>query len=608
MLRSSRITASSCASRGWRAYSSKTAANKRGIPPAAKSSNEAKDLILSVLQSAATKREAKTYISRYAPLTGVELQKKKEGLVQRLLGVGKDLEVEEVTTEQHTPDGLLGDSEGTLRVAIIKIRDLKHIEDDVIAQIGETIARLSRLGVSPIVVVDAGKARNDFLKLDNKPFRHYQKLILQKVFKISDAIDSASPDVGARPIEGLFSLNKKGLRLAMPQMLMHPLSHGKVPVLAPLAYDDVTSEEKLVMADDVVHFLTQKLAEVPANILSVEKIIFVDPLGGIPSVERSGAHVFVNLKQELSDIAAELHMGFIPPAQREVHLANLKAMHKALKLLPPTASGLITTPAVAAIPSVGRNPIIYNVLTDRPVISPSLPVELKKTPTLETTLLREGMPVITLKSDKGLNLITEHEKGNIDLDRLWHLIEDSFGRRIDKQHYLNRVNGKIAGIIIAGDYEGAAIITWEDIDPVKAQEDRDAADRAAAEAAAAYAAGIPLPSPPLYEKLGDAVPLNPNQVAYLDKFAVLKRSQGSSSVADVVFKGMVMSQFPNELLWRSRKDNPVNKWYFDRSRGSLKIPGSEWCMFWTGQKTREEYLERFVDICTRIEPSLREEL
>lgn len=104
------------------------------------------------------------------------------------------------------------------------------------------------------------------------------------------------------------------------------------------------------------------------------------------------------------------------------------------------------------------------------------------------------------------------------------------------------------------------------------------------------------------------MPLNPNQVAYLDKFAVLKRSQGSSSVADVVFKGMVMSQFPNELLWRSRKNNPVNKWYFDRSKGSFKIPGSEWCMFWTGRKTREQYLERFVDICTRIEPSLREEL
>lgn len=590
----------------------KSTLEKLAIPPAAKSSKEAKDLILSVLQSAATKREAKTYISRYAPLTGVELQRKKEGLVQRLLGVGKQTEegaaVGEVTST--TPDGLLGDSEGTLRVAIIKIRDIKSIEDELVSQIGETIARLSRLGVSPIVVVDAGKARNDFLKLDNKPFRHYQKLILQKVFKISDAIDAASPDggVGARPIEGLFSISSKGLKFLMPQMLMHPLSHGKVPVLAPLAYDEATSEEKLVMADDVIHFLTQKLADIPANILSVEKIIFVDPLGGIPSVERSGAHVFVNLKQELSDIAAELHMGFIPPAQREVHLANLKAMHKALKFLPPTASGLITTPAVAAMPSSRRNPIIYNVLTDRPVISPSLPVELKKTPTLETTLLREGMPVITLKSEEGLNLIAEHEKGNIDLDRLWHLIEDSFGRRIDKEHYLNRVNGKIAGIIIAGDYEGAAIITWEDIDPVKAQEDREAADLAAAEAAAAYAAGMPLPSPPLYQRLGDAVPLNPNKVAYLDKFAVLKRSQGSSSVADVVFKGMVMTQFPNELLWRSRKNNPVNKWYFDRSKGSLKIPNSDWCMFWTGRKTREEFLERFMDICTRVEPSLREEL
>ena len=70
-------------------------------------------------------------------------------------------------------------------------------------------------------------------------------------------------------------------------------------------------------------------------------------------------------------------------------------------------------------------------------------------------------------------------------------------------------------------------------------------------------------------------------VPYLDKFAVLKKSQGSGGHADVVFKAMVRDCFPDGVCWRSRTTNPVNKSYFERSRGTWKLPGTAWTMFWT---------------------------
>lgn len=542
--------------------------------------------------------------------------------------------------QQNSPDSFSSvDFKHVLRVAIIKIRDIKSIDPETFFKIGHTIVRLTKLGVSPIVVVEAGKERNDFLHLDNQPFRHYERAIMWKAAAVAGAIESASSNgsIRARPIEGLFEFkdpnstiedgdiptnslsihnypntapsnssfpvtsnplktytpvdnsNANRLKFSIPNLILLPLSHGIIPVVVPLAYDPVTSEEKLIVADDAVVYLVSEFARHYNHIVSVDKIIFIEPLGGIPSIERDGSHVFVNLTQELADITAELHLGFVDPTTREINLANLRTMDRALALLPNTASGLITTPTVASLSS-SRNPIIYNILTDRPILSPSLPVVRKRTPTVETTILRKGMPVILMKSMTGIDLVKENKIGSIDLSRLWDLIEDSFGRKLDKEAYLKRINGKVAGIIIAGDYEGAAIITWEEPPTTKPQADEN--------------------EPVIISELerifraADEVE-KPHRVAYLDKFAVRSSSQGASGVADVVFKSMVITLFPDELLWRSRKVNPVNKWYFERSKGSLRLPNdSPWCVFWTGVGTREaESLSDYIDICNTIPSS-----
>jgi len=195
-----------------------------------------------------------------------------------------------------------------------------------------------------------------------------------------------------------------------------------------------------------------------------------------------------------------------------------------LKLLSSTSSALITTPRMAASQASQSAPqsLIHNLLTDKPLISPSLPRRRASTPISETTLLRLGLPVKVYTS-------MDEKKDNmppLSFTRLVELIEDSFGRQLDVDRYRKRLENKTAAIIIAGDYEGAAIVTKETLPGLK------------------------------------------GWVPYLDKFAVSGKSQGSRGVADIVFN-VLTSVFPDDLIWRSRKTNPVNKWVKPQSPPTL---------------------------------------
>jgi amino-acid N-acetyltransferase len=101
-------------------------------------------------------------------------------------------------------------------------------------------------------------------------------------------------------------------------------------------------------------------------------------------------------------------------------------------------------------------------------------------------------------------------------------------------------------------------------------------------------------------------------VPYLDKFAVLKRAQGSGGVADIVFNALVRVALPLGVVWRSRADNPVNKWYFERAKGTWKV-SPHWTMFWTGAgmdfgegEDATEKVRRwrdYVGVCRSVEAS-----
>ena len=437
---------------------------------------------------------------------------------------------------------------------------------------------------------------------------------------------------------------------------------SQTQMLVPVAADDavlaLTREFAGIQTGPLAEENTRKVADETMALQTqtfLDRIIILDPLGGIPATAATdrghGSHVFINLEQEFGAIRRDLLVargsqtpssknaesptnrkdppdtsGLISSLSRslvdecatsegqrqtktaddeinrfnmQIHVRNLDLLNNSLAILPPSSSAFLTTPFAVAnsqsrppLASLGprvrtrrqRNPLIHNLLTDKPVYSSSLPAERSRNlspPTLDpvsypATFCKRGMPIGIFPDPlvhpwtppSSSNTCIDLSDPRIDLARLIHLIEDSFNRKIDVSHYLSRIKGRIAGIIVAGEYEGGAILTWE------------------------RPPGVPA------DDLNHLVP-------YLDKFAVLKRSQGAGGVADVVFKAMVRDCFPNGVCWRSRIDNPVNRWYFERAKGTWKMPGTNWTMFWTteGVDRGDEVFLDYEAVCKSVMPS-----
>lgn len=539
--------------------------------------------------------------------------------------------------------------------------------------VGHTLSQLTRLGLNSAVVIDCedGEKRN---ALDAC------SVAMEQGDRVVAAIDLYR-GWGARRLDSviglstvqeqnLSSIKTQGqLQITHRNLILAPLRRGVIPVIVPIGFTYDSHAIVPVAADDVVlslahellslqtqdvleeafHKVTERVKGLPKQI-SLDRIIILDPLGGIPSRDTvHGSHVFINLEQEYEDIRIQLRQSIegqqdiaklpsfsetLPNQSRsisggsdlgtngssifpidqdktelltrstdhnclEFHLRNLDLLNRTLAILPASSSAIIITPqeavnsgrsSVRSSQRLGvgtrrqKNLLIHNLLTDKPVVSSSLPscrTQKDMTNVLHpvaipspspATFVKRGIPV-SIIPDPNLHPWTypisspsiQLSDPRIDLARLVHLIDDSFNRTLDVDHYLSRIKNRVAGVIIAGDYEGGALLTWE-IPP-------------------GSLCSLPVP--------------------YLDKFAVLKRSQGSGGVADIVFKAMVRDCFPGGVCWRSRQDNPVNKWYFERATGTWKIPGTNWTMFWTtegvekGGSTFVEY-ER---VCKSVVPS-----
>lgn len=198
--------------------------------------------------------------------------------------------------------------------------------------------------------------------------------------------------------------------------------------------------------------------------------------------------------------------------------------------------------------------LIGNLITNKPELSSSLPHALLQSTGKLTqhtpTILRKGLPVRVI-----------NRAADLDRTKLTALLEQSFMRTLDAEAYYARLEEHLDFAIVAGDYAGAAIVTNE------------------------RAPGA------------DAPP-----IAYLDKFAVLPSHQGDGTV-DFLWValhdesyglGLSFSVNPNggkegqgegrDLVWRSRADNPVNKWYFERATGHVRM--GKWVMFWCDAEKR----------------------
>ncbi|KAK2759520.1 Amino-acid acetyltransferase, mitochondrial [Arachnomyces sp. PD_36] len=647
-----------------------------------------KEFFFSLLNSASTKREVKSYLSRFryskpestknSPPKAeerptdenVSLKSARSGVnLGGFFGGVRAVEQSPVFRQEHRQtDSRAEEVSETLHVALIKLRSPQLLDDQSLRGIGRTLSQLTRLDMRCCVVIDPGRAQNGI---------DWRQSMTEQADRLCAAID-ASSSFGPRRLDTILSLpntTSTTPTVLSRKVLISPLRKGHITVIIPMGYTQDSGQAVPLQADDVVLSLTKEFAglwvkpeldEDPAHIarrirelqkqISLDRMIILDPLGGIPASNASQkSHVFINMEQEYDDIEHELLGALnnnlendldkgseskLPGAvsnpfskfvetdvtplatapkksaesqyrneqalPEEEHLANLRLMQRSLAFLSPSSSGIITTPQDAANSSrpaedeaqfsaVGtrrkRNPLLHNLLTDKPVHSASLPLGRLEgkgdsdtsdpsNPLVHSTFVKKGMPLTVIPHPR----VKEWTAGNggeprltlddprIDLPRLVHLIEDSFNRKLDLKHYLDRVNDRIAGLIIAGEYEGGAILTWE--------------------------------TPPGVVDDGSEESLS-RMVPYLDKFAVLKRSQGAGGVADIVFNAMVRGCFPRGVCWRSRQDNPVNKWYFERARGTWKIPDSNWTMFWTTPGVPEDG-QRFLDyegVCRDVVPS-----
>jgi amino-acid N-acetyltransferase len=520
-------------------------------------------------------------------------------------------------------------------VAIVKFKNPQLWDDDILDGVTKTLTQLRTLGLYSVVVVDCDVApteRHGWRKIVSHQIDRIVKAVGINGLPGAKVVDSAL-SISPGPEVSISPFTSSRLFVEFEPALTSALRRGYVVVVPSGAQSQGEGELEYVPADsnEVVLTLAKFLSglqmprpavdETPSestNIqlsrkATVDRVIVLDPIGGIPTHRRpNGAHVFINMENEYETAKAGLDLVTETASQtmdatKQKHLDNLKLAKDCLAVLPSAASAIITSPAEAAnlafaksddvvadftglVGAVGtrrkQNPLIHNLLTDRPVYSSSLPLgRIKQTsqarlPRISTTTLaKRGLPV-TIFPDPRQTPWEPPKPGGprlrltdtcVDLPRLVHLIDDSFNRKLDVQHYLDRVNDSLAGIIIAGEYEGGAILTWER--PFGLDEQT------------AYDSG--------------------RMVPYLDKFAVLKRSQGAGGVADIVFNAMVRDCFPDGVCWRSRKDNPVNKWYFERSRGTWKLDDSNWAMFWTtpGVALNDGRIRDYESVCRNVAPS-----
>ncbi|EGV63709.1 Amino-acid acetyltransferase, mitochondrial [Yamadazyma tenuis] len=537
------------------------------------STNSKRNLILSILRSTTTKRETKNYLNKYRNQFRYNDSSAPDKDMQRSIFINRFL-------QQKNPFTNIYDEEEKklqkipLRIAIFKLK-FSNVDPQNWAGIQETFKRLINLGASPIIVMD----HDDELIND---FKLNEFALINQGNRLLNSLKEINP----RLIRTLFYRSEKGeMKINSLEQILIPMYQGFVPIIQPIVFDSLSSNQQFLKSDELLLSLCKSvLSANQDDMLSIEKVVFVDKHGGIPSIERNQtSHVFINLSQEYSDIISELYIGFLEPSLRDLHIENLKSIDKLLTAIHDITgndetTGIITTPGIISINNDQLNPIIYNVLTDRPIISSSLPSSFKRTPQLSTSILKKGIDVEVLEPrnyPKEFTLENLINDNLVDKGKFFHLIEDSFGKPLDIDAYIKRINKTITTIIIVGDYDGGAVITNETSD-------------------------------------GKTVP-------YLDKFAVAKKNQGLPGLADIIFKLIVQSN-PDELIWRSRKNNPINKWYFERCVGSAAKAGSKWKLFYTGdifnksvqlKKKRDsininEKMKTYSSICESIPPSFTE--
>jgi amino-acid N-acetyltransferase len=401
-------------------------------------------------------------------------------------------------------------------IALIKIQGPFTLLD--LKSVAKTLVHLQNLGLMPIAILDNDEWK-EMLKGDPAQFNELRQWMIEDSTNFCEALEDAGGR--ATPIyNGVFTLthdeseksDKKTIHRSSLNLrtlstdvdakidvslswLKSSLKLGHIPLILPIALDGL-SMQRTIQPNSGMVALSRSLSDLSLNLktphLEPMKIIVINSEGGIPSEERRGSHVFINIQQEYKDIKGSFkknpQWSFTHPTGSE----NFEMIKTCLEKLPSTTSAIM-------VPAYFPTGLIYNIITDKPLFSSSLPLMAPTTPSTNTTVIRYGLQVFYYNS-----------LSTVNIPSLRSLIEASFKRKLDMDNYIARLKKCLSLIIVTGDYQGAAVVTME------------------------------------------------GEVPYLDKFAVLPNNQGIG-IADILWKQLQI-RYPN-LVWRSRDSNGVNKWY-----------------------------------------------
>ncbi|KAJ3156656.1 Amino-acid acetyltransferase, mitochondrial [Geranomyces michiganensis] len=504
-----------------------------------------RQFILDVLNAKPSQREARQFLRKFNPLStnrqGGEQQFSK-GELQ--LHAGSD-NVGVHYRDFHPPVSLTQ----------LGLVSLGHdVTDAQLVKFAATLVHLHKLGMTPLVVVENhGAGGTDKERRDS---------LLARVFRVVDLIDMA----GARGMAlytGVFSQCDGPVEVDLGA-INTALSLGHIPVLAPFAR---THSQAATILQTCITLVVLSRALSASELPTPLKTIIVNTRGGLAPT-RDSAISFVNLEDEYADVVSGLQDA-TTACTDDIARQDLRAMHndlntarKILDVLPSSSSAVIASVTSSAA-------LISNLITDKPPnpasaqsmsldiipplrephemgqrqIDPELIKHVAGRPAIGPTVLRHGLRVSTYTQPDWAN--------KVDIARMSTLLERSFQKPLRPEAFWSRMHNVLHQIIVAGAYDGAAVVTHE---------------------------ACPAPTPIATTNLPPPIP-------YLDKFAVAPTSQGIG-VADILWK-QLRKRYP-DLVWRSRANNPVNKWYFERCDGTVRLAGSQWQMFWYGSRGGDE--------------------
>ncbi|KAI8065400.1 uncharacterized protein B0P05DRAFT_476148 [Gilbertella persicaria] len=469
-----------------------------------------------------SKRELRHFLKRFDP------QEPKSTNISL-----KDLSSQPIASPKEYVNALLAPSYHQL--ALTKIEG--PFEKSDWQNVANTLHKLQKLGLSSIVVPD-----NPSWTSEKSAGNELVKQMLRESMALVESIDQAGGR--ARLIYGsALERSLNGNIEINLDFILSALNNNQIPILVPTLTEH-DGQLVPVKANQALVALTQRLANQAVDPKLVpSKIVVINKEGGIPNHALPGtAHSLVNVQEEYEDIEKAFSTHETWKQSHPNTMQDLTMIRDCLDQLP-TASSAIIVPT-SSLPSA----LITNLVTDKPLYSSSLPVtHAAQINQKKTTVLRHGIKINTF-----------HDLGDLNLNRLTSLLEASFQRKVNTEAFYSRLDKVLAGAIIAGDYEGAVIMTDEKPDPSSSRSH-----------------------------------------AYLDKFAIAPSSQGIG-LTDILWKRMC-DNYP-ELLWRSRKDNGVNKWYFERSNGFIRLKDSNWVLFWHGAEGHK-HAQDYAKITMSIPPS-----